>query len=145
MLGSALLSCKEQTDQPVQIEKSGSAEDPVKIPELEYSKFESSVAFLEDKSVGELYNGTEWTVISIDAVITVTKTQKTRRIRLEGLKIIEVTREEWKIGDPFERYEPQPIKPYSSGSVKGSGSSFMKDLGKEDISWGIVSARGYKE
>ena len=140
-LGSALLSCEER---PTQIEKSGSVENPVIIPESEYAKLDGSAAFFEDRSVGELYNGSDWTILDIDAVVTVTKTNKTRRIRLDCVKAIDVTRDEWKEGDPIRRYEPLAIKPYSTGSLKGSGADFLKDLGKDDVTWTLVSARGYK-
>ena len=141
-LGSAFLSCKEQ---PRQLEQSGSAENPVIIPESVYSKLEGSVAFLEEKSVGELYNGSDWTILDIDAIVTVKKTNKSRRIRLDCVKVVEVTRDEWKEGDPIRRYEPLPIKPYSNGSLNGSGADFVKDLGKDDITWILVSARGYRK
>jgi len=118
----------------------GTKEKPVSLPEdaqrnVTMTAFPSSGFFK-----AEIYNGSEWTLTSLDVEIFTTagnKPRETRRIRLIPAAS---TPESSKL--PAE----QVIKPYSTVQLQAAVGSFLDEVkGKEDWGFSLSDARGYRD
>ena len=124
----------------------GSAEAPVELPEDAIGKITGKAGMTSSSSKtfeAELYNGSEWTLMDVDVVISKKKSWDKRRFRLE----VQEKKVEWQkdAKGPNISKTKISLRAYAFGEFEGTVGDFMDDLtSKEDYSWGIVSARGYK-
>jgi len=117
----------------------GSEKNPVTIPDDDLQKITGKFSsYSQDGTIRvSFYNGTDWMVSDVDITITLVKTNVVRRFRVELW-------ENQKEGANWKRVQV-PLKPYTTAELEGQIGDFASGVAsKDDWSWGIVSARGYK-
>ena len=126
------------------IKSKGSIESPVELPKDALTKIEGKAAFSGKTIQGEFYNGTDWTLTDVDVIVTKKKTWDTRRFRVE----IWDAKFEWQ-KDARSSNATQTkvtLKPYGVSDFKGETGDFLDGVeSKDDKSWSIESARGFKQ
>lgn len=132
-------SCDSSSGPPVD---TGAEGRPVSAPDDILRTLDGKLGFYEGQASGTIYNGSDWVLLDMDVMVTKTKPDEKRKFRL---RFVEKKRNEnFKIGSELYIYSDLPLKPFSSGEAQVSSGDFAEGLKKEDFSWGIVSARGYK-
>jgi len=119
----------------------GSEKSPVEIPtdDLQKITFKFSSASKVGPIKVSVYNGTDWTVSDVDITITLVKTKEVRRFRLVHSEL------EWDKDGKRQNWKQVPLKPYTTGDFEGDIGDFLSGVASpDDWSWGIDSARGYK-
>jgi hypothetical protein len=134
-------SCDTSQEKPLD---TGAQDRPVNVPDDVLTTLDGKLGFYEGEASGTIYNGSDWVLIDMDVEVTKTKSAEKRKFRLPFVE--KKNNENRKIGSgtAFYIYPEVPLKPFSSGEVRGNSGDFVEGLKKDDFSWGIVSARGYK-
>jgi len=115
---------------------------PVNAPDDVLRNLDGKLGFHEGQASGTIYNGSDWVLLDMDVMVTITKPEEKRKFRLRFME--KKKNENFKMNSELYLYSDLPLKPFSSGEVLVSSGDFAEGLKKEDFSWGIVSARGYK-
>lgn len=131
----ASASCESMKDK-------GTAERPVDIPKEALTLLDGKVGFSDGRGSGSIYNGSDWVISDIDVLVTKTATNEKRKFRLRSVQ--KRDNDKWKVGAPLYLYTDAPLMPFSTSDVEGSSGEFTDGLTKENFSWSMDSARGYK-
>lgn len=132
----------------------GTKDNPAQLSEADCEKITGKAGFDEKRIHTKLYNGTAWTLTSVDVEITkFTKSKVSsyyqtnidkRRFRLEMWE----KKVEW----PKDAKIPTTSKtkiyliPFATGEFEGDVGDFLDGFTSDDKwDWTIISARGYKD
>lgn len=122
----------------------GTSENPVVLPEHATDKITGKSWFSGKTINSELYNGTDWTLTDVDVAVSNKKKGQERRFRLA----IWDKKVEWQkdARGPNSTKTRVTLIPYATGEFEGDIGDFLDGVEtKEDWSWGIESARGFKQ